>query len=282
MLKRKSKLAGMSVPSISRLVLRLFRRIVRGYLRRHFHGVRVSGAERFVKGAEPLIVYANHGSWWDPMVSIMLAERLMLEQDHFAPMDATALARYGILKRLGIFPVEMKSARGAMQFLRTGEAVLKSGGVLWVTPQGRFVDARERPLKFLPGLAAIAVRVAPCAVLPLAIEYPFWDERLPECLLRFGTVMRVSVGESAENVEARLIAALETTMDALQEMALRRDAREFALVLGGAAGVGGFYALGEQLKGLVAGKPYRAEHTSVPPGAAAMERSAELSGAKDA
>ena len=40
----------MAVPAISRPVLGFFRRIVRGYFRRHFHGVRVSGLERFLAG----------------------------------------------------------------------------------------------------------------------------------------------------------------------------------------------------------------------------------------
>ena len=44
-------------------------------------------------------------------------------------MDAAALERYGILKRVGVFGVEMKTARGAAQFLRTGLAILASGGV---------------------------------------------------------------------------------------------------------------------------------------------------------
>ena len=215
------------------------------------------------------------------MVSIMLAERLMPQRDHFAPMDAKALERYGILKRVGVFPVETTSARGAIQFLRTGESVLKSCGVLWVTPQGRFVDARERPLKFMPGLAAMAVRVAPCTVLPLAIEYPFWDERLPECLLRFGTAVRVSVGQDAAAVEAQLVSALEATMDALKEMSLRRDARQFAMVIRGSVGVGGFYAWGERLKVIVTRKPYQAEHTAASLGPAVGQQLAELNGGKD-
>ena len=177
----------MDAPHISKPVLGFFRRIVRGYFGRHFRAVRVSDAGRFASvGAGPLIVYANHSSWWDPMVLTLLAARYMRGRAHYAPMDASALARYGILKHVGVFGVEMKTARGAAQFLRTGLAVLGQGGVLWVTPQGRFADARERPLAFKPGLAALASRVkGGCTVLPLAIEYAFWDERLPETLLAF-------------------------------------------------------------------------------------------------
>lgn len=255
----------MNLPTISTPVLLFFRRIVRGYFRRHFHAVRVAHAERF-KGIDgPLIVYANHSSWWDPMVSVLLAAELMPERKHYAPMDAVALQKYGILKWLGIFSVEMASARGAVQFLRTGEAILESGGVLWVTPQGRFADPRERPLEFKAGMAALTARVASklgsCTLLPLAIEYPFWDERLPETLLCFAEPVLVGNGESTESVQQRALIALETAMAELEAEALTRSAAGFEVLAAGGLGTGGFYALGKRIMALVTGRPYVAEHT---------------------
>ena len=223
-----------------------------------------------VHDGTPLLLYANHSSWWDPMVSVLLAEEYLPGRKHYAPMDAEALERYGILKRIGIFPVAMKTARGAVQFLRTGETILEGGGVLWVTPQGRFVDPRQRPLEFKPGLAALAHRIAnrtgACTVLPLAIEYTFWDERLPETLLHFGEPVRLSGASqtlgSQDQVQATLITALAQTMDELKALALLRDPSQFQTLLNGRAGAGGFYALGKRLKAFAQGRPYRAEHTS--------------------
>lgn len=258
----------MDTPPISRPLLAFFRRIVRHYFRRHFHAVRISGAARFSSlqdAPEPLIVYANHGSWWDPMVAFFLADRLMPKRRHYAPMDAKALQRYGILQRIGIFPVEMKTGRGGVQFLRTGEAIARRGGVLWITPQGKFVDGRVRPLDFKPGLAALAVRVAEqmgvCSVLPLAIEYTYWDERLPECLLHMEEAVLVRRGDTADDVEARLIPSLEKGMDRLKEMAIQRDPSLFETLARGTVGVGGFYALGQRIKAAVLRRPYRAVHT---------------------
>ncbi len=255
----------MSVPAISKPALVFFRRIVRGYFQRHFHAVRIAGANRFRDVHGPLIVYANHSSWWDPMVSVLLAAELKPELRHYAPMDAVALEKYGILKRIGIFPVEMKTARGAVQFLRTGEAILKAGGVLWVTPQGKFCDPRERPLQFKAGMAALAARVAAsegsCTLLPLTIEYPFWDERLPETLLYFAEPVRVLAGESAEVVQQRAITALETTLYEMQTMAIARSADGFDVLSRGRLGAGGFYAFGKRIKALVTRRPYVAEHT---------------------
>jgi 1-acyl-sn-glycerol-3-phosphate acyltransferase len=244
----------MEAPPISTPLLAFFRHIVRRYFRRHFHGVRLRGAELFVAaGADktPLLVYANHASWWDPMVAIFLADKLLPSRAHYAPMDAEMLQRFGLLKRLGIFPVDMNTSRGAVQFLRTGNAVLTGDGVLWVTPQGRFVDARVRPLEFKPGLANLAARVATqtgrCNVIPLAIEYPFWNERLPECLLQFGPVVQLEAGEDASAVQTKLVVALETTMEELQARALLRDSTQFEELLTGSLGTGGFYGIWERV-----------------------------------
>jgi 1-acyl-sn-glycerol-3-phosphate acyltransferase len=255
----------MNVPAISAPLLGFFRRIVRGYFRRHFHAVRIANQRCFRGVTGPLIVYANHSSWWDPMVSILLAARLMPERMHYAPMDAAALEKYGLLKRLGIFPVEMKTARGAVQFLRTGEAILLSGGVLWVTPQGRFSDARERPLVFKPGMAALAARVAKvagaCTLLPLAIEYPFWDERLPETLLHFAEPLLIHAGDGAEEIEAKALAALDQVMEELKRKAVDRDAAAFELLAQGTLGTGGFYALGQRVVAAFRRRRYMPEHS---------------------
>lgn len=168
------------LPQISPLTLRFFRRVVRRYFRQHFRAVQAQNAARLRNLNGPVIVYGNHSSWWYPMLIVLLGELLLPERNHYAPMDARALDQYPIFKKLGIFPVEMATPRGAARFLRTAEAVLDGGGVLWLTPQGRFADPREFPLSFKAGLGALALRLPGVPLMPLAVEYTFWDERLPE------------------------------------------------------------------------------------------------------
>ncbi len=252
----------MGAPHISQPVLRFFRWIVRGYFRRHFRAVRVSEASRWDHlPAGPLIIYANHSSWWDPMVSVLLAHRFLPQRSSYAPMDAAALQRYQILSHIGIFGVEMKTARGAAQFLRTGLAILKNNDVIWITPQGRFADARERPLIFKPGLAALAARVpGGCTLLPMAIEYPFWDERLPEALIHFGEPIRCN-GEPAAALEAALTSALLEAMTILQTKAIARDPAAFTLLATGRVGTGGVYQAGQRALARLRGRTYQAAHT---------------------
>lgn len=248
------------IPVVSEMTLRFFQRIVRIYFRRHFRSVMVQQGELVAGIQGPLIVYANHSSWWDPMVSVLLAETLMPGRRHFAPMDAAALKRYPILGKIGIFPVEMATARGAAQFLRTSKAILASGGVVWITPQGRFADSRERPLGFKPGLGALAARTPEALVIPLAIEYTFWDERLPEVLLRFGEPMRMS-GASADEATARLEASLAAVMAELKEAAMSREAGRFSVLVQGGRGTGGMYAVVRRLRGMFGGGAVREDHT---------------------
>ena len=250
-----------ALPDISTPMLRFFTRIVRSYFARHFRSVGIQHAERLREATGPLIIYANHGSWWDPMVSVLLAQTLLPGRKHYAPMDAAPLKRYPVLRKIGIFPVELATARGAVQFLRICEAVLRSGGVLWVTPQGRFADARERPLAFKPGLAALALRIPEATLLPLAIEYTFWNERAPETLLRFAAPVKLQ----AANTQAatnELEAALENVMDELRNASIARDPSAFEVLLDGARGTGGFYALGRRLRALLTGKGFQEDHSA--------------------
>ncbi len=259
-----AELNAREVPPISAMTLRFFQRIVRAYFRRHFRAVMVQHAERLAEAKGPLIVYANHSSWWDPMVSILLAQTLLPGRKHYAPMDASALNRYPILRKLGIFPVEMSSTRGAAQFLRTSKAILANGGVVWITPQGRFADPRETRLTFRPGLGALAAHTSEVTLLPLAIEYSFWDERLPETLLRFGNPVQIESGTSTEAATQQLEAALTAVMQELKSASIARDAGAFRVLLSGARGTGGFYGLGRRVRALFTREPLYLDHTERP------------------
>ena len=252
------------VPPISLLTLRFFRRIVRRYFRRHFRAVLAQHAERLREVEGPLIVYGNHSSWWDPMLIVLLGEQVLPERKHYAPIDANALEMYPILRKLGIFPVEMGSARGAAQFLRTAEAILRDGGVLWLTPQGRFADSREFPLAFKPGLAALALRLPDVPLVPLAVEYTFWDERLPETLMLAGEPLHISPEATTAEATETLEAALSSCMYALQQAAIRRDAAAFTPILSGARGTGGAYGLIRRAKALFTPGPANLDHTRRP------------------
>ena len=127
--------------------------------------------------ASTLVVYLNHPSWWDPITILLLSNHLRPEADHYGPMDAKALERYGLFRRMGAFPVAAGKAEGVPQFLGSARLVLEHGGVLWVTPEGQFTDNRTRPVTFKSGLSHLISQMGRITLLPIALEYTYWDEK---------------------------------------------------------------------------------------------------------
>jgi hypothetical protein len=97
--------------------------------------------------------------------------------------------------------------------------------------------------------------------VPLAIEYTFWDERLPEALLRFGVPVQLAEDASTEVASERLESALVATMDALKAAAMARDAGAFRLLLRGGRGTGGMYGLVRRMRGWFTRRKVRLDHT---------------------
>jgi 1-acyl-sn-glycerol-3-phosphate acyltransferase len=250
----------------SRRMIGLFSIYLRWYLRRHFHSVRVANAGRIPPQAHPLILFANHASWWDPLTAMLLAQVALPERDHFAPMDETALAHYSVLRPMGFFPVDNASARGAAQLLRAGYQVLsRPNSVLWITPESQFNDVRKRPIVFRPGLGALMSRSGRLTCVPIAIEYVYWEERLPEILINVGEPLEIADGgmEDARTWTNLLSYAMAATLDEMAMLAVERDPHAFETILTGSGGIGGIYSLWKRLTSVLTGRPYHHDHQSL-------------------
>jgi 1-acyl-sn-glycerol-3-phosphate acyltransferase len=254
-------------PVISAPLLAAFTAYSRWYVRRHFHSVRISvaGPPPVVTDL-PVVIYVNHASWWDPLICLLLQAEFFGSRRAFAPMDAAALRQYRFFARLGFFGVEQRSARGAVQFLRTATALLAQPRVaLWLTPQGRFADVRERLLHFKAGLGHLPARIGPTVFVPLALEYVFWEERKPEVLCRFGPAEILGTNAPGAGTDPRIISQhfeqqLQAAQDALAVEAQRRQPAEFRLLLHGGGGVGWLYDAWRALRAKATGESFRREH----------------------
>jgi 1-acyl-sn-glycerol-3-phosphate acyltransferase len=240
-------------PQVSPLLLSMFGRYCERFLARNFHAVRLSKSQRpdpvAVRG-KPLVVYFNHPSWWDPLICLQLAAQLFPERKHYGPIDASALGRYKFFEKLGFFGVEPGTARGARRFLSVSQEILsRPDTALWIAAEGRFTDPRERPVQLRSGIGHLASKVRQAVLLPLAIEYPFWEERFPEALARFGE--EVPTGDAdlgAGDWTPILESHLESALEALATESLARDTSRFEVLLGGTTGVGGMSGTWRRLK----------------------------------
>ena len=247
----------------SPLMVWAFTWYLRWFFWRNFHAIRVArdGLPQ-APPDRPLLIYCNHPSWWDPALCFMISDILLPRRPGFGPMDAAALDCYRLFRRMGVFGITLASAQGAARFLAIGLRILANPAhVLYVTAEGHFTDARTRPVRLRPGIAHIARRVPEAVILPLAIEYTFWNERQPEALLRFGApVQPPDQPASVAAWTALLEQRLTETMDALAEAAISRETARFRPLLRGRAGVGGIYDVWRRLAGMATLRPVQLAH----------------------
>ncbi|MGB7326775.1 MAG: lysophospholipid acyltransferase family protein [Rubripirellula sp.] len=257
-----------TVPPVATWFQDGFHRFLKPYLRRHFHAIAVdrescSGATLCSDG--PLVVYGNHPSWWDPMVAHFLNRTLFAGRQFRAPIAAEALARYKVLGKLGFYGVQMDSKSGAARFLKQSNQILDSSdSAIWVTPEGRFADARDHREELMPGLAHLCARRSNGWVLPLALEYVFWDERLPVCLARMGAPIRIAdhVGDSKPQWNDQLRQRLRDNQCRLAELAIARSSEPFDNLLVGKRGAGGIYEWMRRTKSVITRNEFRSQHGS--------------------
>ncbi len=247
-------------------LIKLFGWYVRRYLRRHFHGVRISRKGYDPSSLDgPVMVVLNHPSWWDPLVCFQLST-FFRNHMHFAPIDDVALSSYRFFERLGFFGIKLHSIQGASKFLQTSLALMqRDDTVLWITAQGEFTDPRSRPVKLMQGVGHLAKRMDRGYILPLALEYPFWQERTPEALACFGTPISLAEEDDFTSTEwtERVSKSLEETQDLLAREACKQEAGHFQTLMGGKTGVGGIFDYWRRFKAFLLGRKFRSDHASV-------------------
>ncbi len=248
--------------------LAAFRLYLRFFFWRRFHAVRIAaGTAPAPHTGRPLILYCNHPSWWDPALLLLAVPHLLPNRVGFGPMDAAELDRYALFRRMGMFGIDPATPRGAAAFLRTARAGLaRPNAMLAITAEGTFTDPRTRPVRLRAGLAHLARACPHAVILPIALEYSFWNESKPEALLSFGAPVRPKPGREA-NVAAwqtALEAGLTDTMDALSAASATRDPANFTQLLGGTAGIGGIYDLYRRARFALRGQALDTHHEPRP------------------
>lgn len=256
------------LPPFSRRLHGWFMWYVRRYFRRHFHALRVLAEVTGQAGlpdvtGEPVIFYTNHPGWWDPLTFLLVAETCYPDRLNYGPIDAAALGKYRFMERIGFLGIEPNTRRGAARFLRLAKAASQRTDVIfWITSQGEFVDPRVRPPAIRPGVAHAAAAAGRGLIVPVAVEYPFWSERLPEALVAFGPALRIADAGRRDSKEwtAVLETALAATQNRLAAAAMRRDPKAFTVLASGTIGVGWVYDSLRRFSAWRRGEQFDASH----------------------
>jgi 1-acyl-sn-glycerol-3-phosphate acyltransferase len=194
-----------------------FLSLVRWYARRavasRFDGFFVQGldeAARLVR-TRPVLFCANHVSWWDAFLLVLLDEALAA--DSYALMDDENLARLPFFRAIGALPLSVEGGAAARRQLDDAVRTLdRPRRALWIFPQGRQRAAHVRPLGFKAGLRLIAGRAQKhgAVVVPVAFSFPWRNAPGPSIVVRFGAPV-----DPATTVRDELTAVVETRVAAL-------------------------------------------------------------------
>ena len=205
---------------------RVFAAYNRNLIARRFEGLRVAGLKHLKDRAAgvPLVLYANHSSWWDGLVAFAVGRKCGLEQ--YAMMEERQLAQYPFHRKLGAFGVVRENARESVRSIEYAAQILnETSRALWIFPQGETLPNDARPLKMFTGAARIIERLTRVDVAAVAVRYEFLDDYRPEIFVRIEPPERIVPGKNfdAKSFTRAMERQLTGALDRVRDSILRAD-----------------------------------------------------------
>lgn len=175
-----------------------FSRHAEKLLAKNFSAVYIYGLEGLneVASQQPILLVANHSSWWDGIVAIYLSHRL-LKLDGYAMMDANNLKRLRFFAKIGGFGIDRQVPGDTHAALDYAETLLAhQGRIVWIFPQGSERPNQERPLHFHRGAANLAFRSPEIKVVPIGLRYEMQHQPQPYAYISVGTPLAYPSSET--------------------------------------------------------------------------------------
>ena len=207
-----------------------FARIARRYARRRvsrgLDGLWVAGMDqaRAALADRPLMFAANHVSWWDSLLLLVLDEAL--GGLGWGIVDAESLRKLPFLGWLGGLPLDRSSPDRSRSSLHACADLLdRPGRGLWIFPQGRQRPAHLRPLDLKPGVGIVHDR-NPVDVIAVSLDYVFLEADHPAAIVRFSAPIRGAGGPGLlPAIESELLDGLAVIDEAVLAATDGRRAR---------------------------------------------------------
>ena len=225
--------------AVRALAVRYFRRRARNQLA----GIHIDGLDRLLPWnraegpTEPLIIVANHSSWWDAVMPILLSLEAC-DHDAYGVMEKRQLVRFGFFSRVGMFSIDRENPRSALRSIAYGADLLRNTGrVLWYYPQGEIIPNDRRPLIIARGAARLVAAATPVTVIPVAFRYELLANERPEVWVRVGESRRFSADEGDGNLRDRchhgIVDGLTETLDSLRNDVVDGKTSGYRMILSG-------------------------------------------------
>jgi hypothetical protein len=232
--------------------------------------IQVNGAELDrIPPTTPVVVFANHASWWDPISASLIRQKYFSNRIFYAPIDADALKNYRIMAELGFYGLKLNTIRGAADFLATTQVILQTpNSALFITPEGKFTDVRDHSPELMPGLSHLVSKVPEIVFVPLALEYGFWDESRPQIFAKLGDAIHCDHRKHAETELNKsqwnelLTQRLRQTQTELASSVIQREGSAFQYVIASRPKRLGWYDYFRSWRAFLCGHKFDPRHSA--------------------
>jgi 1-acyl-sn-glycerol-3-phosphate acyltransferase len=186
-------------------------------LKRRFHSLQASGLD-FLKNKSPqipMIIYANHSSWWDGLAVSEILRRC--DYENYVMMEEKQLKKLFLFRKLGAFSVVRENPREAVKSINYAANLLQENPnrTILIFPQGEILPNDVRPLEFYNGISRIIEKIGKCSVLPMALRYEFLGNFKPEIYVKitapenFNDTLQIDKKELSRKLSAKLTETLD-------------------------------------------------------------------------
>lgn len=179
----------------------------------------------------PLLLVANHVSWWDGFLLREVQRELRPQSVLYTLALERELRQHPVLRftgGIGVDPTSPSSILGAVRRFERKRREFPHA-VFAYFPQGCIAPSYKRPLVFHRGVELFARAIAPLTVLPVAIHIEPVTSLAPTAFVTVGEAVRSDGNVDHRELEHRIHELLDETLGFLAEhgenaVAARRSA----------------------------------------------------------
>jgi 1-acyl-sn-glycerol-3-phosphate acyltransferase len=160
-----------------------FRKYSRYLINRHFRKVYLDGS--FEETDRPLLIIANHFSWWDGFFIDWLNYHRLDKRYHIALQEET-FKKHGYFALTGAFSIRRNSKSVIESLTYCRDLLADPENLVVFFPQGRFESQYRRPFHFEPGIEWLLKRMeSDFRLLFVANQVEYFDTPGPSLFIHY-------------------------------------------------------------------------------------------------
>ena len=190
----------------------------RRWMKTRISGVSISTARSNIPRDTPLLLVANHVSWWDGFLLIELQRILRPDAPFSTVMLESELRQSPFLRRIGAIGIDPDSPSTVLGAIHEVSARVQErpDTLVFFFPQGRIWPSWRRPLGFKRGIEVFAKALGEVAIVPVGLHIEPLNRAAPHVFIRAGEP--VAGGEVASSaLEAMVAGELDQILQIVSE-----------------------------------------------------------------